>query len=257
MQKQLFFFISGMIVCLSALHGQVTIKQHHFEYKETDAQNCYVRHVDYTYPVFYSEKHNLWALNDSVRKILLIYTLDEKESPLVYLIENGIDTFITNAGPVEKKVECDQPEVFPDEEHLGYKIFINNDQLVSFAITSDYYAGAGHGARTTVYPFCYDLKRNDWINFTSLFPATSDTLLLNKTDSLYLNQTAHEELNEWCYFTGEIGIQKGNFVFYYTNRWYGKYWYEEIVLPFEEYEKYLLPKYRELLNASSQKVPDH
>ncbi len=171
MSKQIFFFAACFIFCLTALHGQVNIKQHHFEYKEIDAQNCYVKHMEYTYPVFYSAMHNLQPLNDSVRNILLNYTIDEKESSLAYLIANGIDTQITNADPVVNKVECDQPELIPDEGSVDYAILINNDQLLSFTVTSGYYVagGSGHYAQTIVYPLCYDLKENKWLNMNALF----------------------------------------------------------------------------------------
>ncbi len=87
------------------------------------------------------------------------------------------------------------------------------------------------------------------------FPDKFDSLILNKTDSIYLNKTRHEEMNEWWYFTGEIGIRQGSLVFYYANRWSGKYWYEEINLPYEEYEKYLFPQYHKLLKPSAPKAP--
>lgn len=246
MPKRITLIAISIIISWLALNAQVQIKKYHFAYHKLNREDCEAQSFEFTYPCFFENNGRaLSVINDSVKAILLSQHWNEG-SYLADFIENKKDVII-NIGDCDSLINpgC---TILPEEGVVNYTILISNDQLLSFTISSSFHAGSGGaGSINRVYPFCYDLKEGKLIGFTALFPDKFDTLLLHRTDSLYLDEIGREELNELFYFTGGVGMEEGNLVFYYANRWSGKSWYQGIIIPYEEYEKHLLPRYRKLL----------
>jgi hypothetical protein len=231
---------------------QVIVVKHHFTYSETDHVNCEAQDCAIVYPVFYFKNGQpLTSVNDSVRKILfdkLPYSLDGYNNSLFTgIIANGIDTSIINEDTLTV-YNCGWIELRPDESNVDYEICRNEKQLLSFAISWSFDAGAGgNGGGYYAYTFNYDLKNNCWLNLKTLFPDNSDTLIIQKADSLFLKENSVDNIDIDNRFTGNVEINKGKLIFYYRQRFGGKSIDQSVVLNYVDYKKWLNPKYRKLL----------
>lgn len=251
----------SIVFLLPQLQAQIAIKPHNFVYSEIDHVNCESQNVDITYPVFYSRNGKLLAeVNDSVRKILFTATqyFFEDSPNATFLFSNPLFKTDTSISIVDTLTEfdCDQIALMPDEESVSYRVFINTNQLLSFVIETSFQAGSGgRGGTIQAFPFCYDLKENEWIDPDALFPDKYDTVLIQKTDSLYLLESIAGDITDDSRFTGDVGVRQGSLIFYYSDRWGGKYFYREVIIPYEEYEKHLARRYRKLLKPPQVKTP--
>lgn len=251
-----------LIICfgfsLTSTPAQVKVIQHHFTFTKTDHQNCETQRMDITYPLFYSEKDKpLFAINDSVRKIILAETYinlaDSFDFFFKTIIEKGIDSsFIF--GDTMTLFDCDLIWLIPNESNVDFEIFLNNTHLLSFAIETSLYAGGGgNGACHEDFTFNYDLETSKWVNLQSLFPKINDTLLLQKTDSLFLTDYGADNFNDENQFTGYVGMKNGALVFYYRQGFGGKSLDQPVTLNYEEFKKQLNPHFRKILKPVRRK----
>lgn len=237
-------------LCFISANSQVLVKTHHYAYKETDYENCSAVDQELNYPLFYSSNGKpLSMINDSISKLIGDFDFYGGATVSSFL-EKSIDTTIIR-NDTANGINCDRLSLFPETSYLSYTIFINDNQLLSFSIEYSYHAGSGgHGAMANTWSFCYDFKEGKWINFNALFADKFDASLLAKTDSLYLRETGIEAFDDAFYFTGDVAIKQGYLAFTYSNRLGAAYFDREINIPYAEYEKHLLPRYRKLLKPA-------
>lgn len=243
--------VIACLCCISA-NSQALVKTHHYAYKETDLENCSAVDMELNYPFFYSPSGNpLAMINDSISKLIGDFDFYSGATVSSFLEKSGDTTIVRN--DTAKGINCDQLSLFPETSYLSYTIFINDNQLLSFSIEYSYHAGSGgHGAMSSTWSFCYDLKEGKWIDFNALFADKFNVSLLAKTDSMYLRETGIEAFDESYYFTGDVTIKRGYLAFTYTDRLGATYFYREINIPYADYEKHLLPRYRKLLKPGAE-----
>ena len=249
MRKQAILLLIGFMISLFALNAQVQIKNYHFTYHKINCEDNESQEMDFTYPDFFAKSGlPLTEINDSVKAIVLEQYWNEG-TYLTDFIASKSDMTI-NLGDSLRDPDCSP---LPEEGFINYTVLINNDQLLSFKITSSFHAGGGgNGSLNLIYPLCFDVKENKWVDLKVIFPANFNLLQVLKADSFHSDEIGRETFNELSDFTGGVEIREGSLVFFYVNQW-RTYWYEEISIPYEEYEKYLLPQYRKLLKPAAPK----
>jgi hypothetical protein len=237
------------------LKAQTIVKEHKFLYSYANQSDCEFENLAITYPVFYYYKNGtpLTNINDSIVKIVeseIFYLFEDNHKSFSFAdITGKTDTSIVITDTAASESDCDPISVIPMEGFVSYTILINEDQLLSFAISSSYHAGSGgHDAFADVAPLCYDLKTNSWVDLNTLFPDNFDSLLRTKADSLFEIENMNGIISEDDDFAS-VAVEKGNLRFYYTDHWGGKYFYREEIIPYEEFEKHLAPRYRKMLKA--------
>jgi hypothetical protein len=259
MSNQKLLLLICFLVSFSGINGQAIIKTQHYIYNKTDYETCSAVNLEFTYPVFYSSNGKaLTMINDSVHKLIGDFDFYGGNS-VSSIADKGIEATVFSTGTTStltdtlNESDCDPVSLQPESSYLGYTIFINTNQLLSFSIDYSYHAGGGgHGGMANTWSFCYDTKEQKWVDLNALFPDRSDTLLLAKTDSLYLDEIGLEAFDESFYFTGDVAIKPGRLVFNYTDRFGATYFYREVTISYQEYEKLLLPRYRKLLKPAVQ-----
>jgi hypothetical protein len=258
MLRAKFLLLTCFTISFYQLKAQVIVKEHKFLYSYSDHSNCEFENLEITYPVFYYKNGKpLTNINDSVIKIVeneIFYLFEDNQKSFGFSdITGKTDTSIVIADTSASASDCDPISVIPMEGDVSYTVFINEDQLLSFAIRSSYHAGSGgHDAFADVAPLCYDLKTNSWVDLNTLFPDDFDTLLRTKADSLFEIENMNGIISEDDDFAS-VAVEKGNLTFYYTDHWGGKYFYREEIIPYEEFEKHLAPRYRKMLKNAPAK----
>ena len=234
--------------------AQVLVKEHNFSYSYSDHLNCEFENLDITYPVFYYKNGQpITVINDSVQRIVQSNYFEDNAAGYSFRDVTGkTDTSIL-INDTATIFECDEIALMPMEGSLNYTILINENQLLSFAMRLSYHAGSGgHDALYEVAPFCFDLKTNKWADVNALFPDDFDTILRKSADSLFALESMNEILSDDDQFPA-VAIAKGNLTFYYFDHWGGNYFYRDVIIPYEEYEKHLAKRYRKLLKPAAPK----
>jgi len=243
-----FILLVGFVFSLEKLNAQVKFEEVHYTFDTTDYQNCWAESIDLTYPFFYSENGlPLTVVNDSIQKII---------GYVDFPVADSIDVNNAIIGDDDSVYlpKCDPLSLMPDGTVVYYEMLLNDKHWLSFELSYSMYAGGGgHGGQVSFYTFSYDLKRKEWINLKSLFRDGFDTLLIQKTDSLFLGESGMDNLNEPNQFSGNVGMKHGNLVFYYYQNFGGKSLDQPVNIPYEEFQKHLNRRYRKMLKPKPAK----